>query len=166
MEAAINLSRNETKYVAEVVAETGELAHFPGRPTEITQVLVNLIVNAAHAIKERGTITVRTSQDDEWAQVEVSDTGCGISPANLSKIFDPFFTTKEPGKGTGLGLSLSYEIVERHAGLIEVFSEPGVGTTFRVRLPRSIPTSGTMSLPPKSRKWDDVGRAAPVISAS
>ena len=109
--------------------------------SELNQVFMNLLVNAAHAISaQRGTIHVRTgvvpgaaSGDEVW--VEIEDNGCGISRENLGRIFDPFFTTKPVGKGTGLGLSLSYGIVQKHHGRLEVDSEPGRGTRFRVSIP-------------------------------
>jgi signal transduction histidine kinase len=96
---------------------------------------MNLLVNAAHAIEERGTITIRSGCQGEEVWVTVTDTGKGIAPEHLKKIFDPFFTTKPIGKGTGLGLSLSYGIIQKHHGRIEVQSEVGKGTTFRVCLP-------------------------------
>ena len=96
----------------------------------------NLLVNAAHAVdKTRGTITVRTGNRDDQVWIEIEDDGCGIAKENLSRIFDPFFTTKPVGKGTGLGLSLSYGIVQKHGGRLEVDSEPGRGTLFRVTIP-------------------------------
>ncbi|MPN16627.1 Sensor kinase CckA [bioreactor metagenome] len=96
---------------------------------------MNRLVNAAHAIEERGTITLRTGFDENEVWVEVEDTGCGIRPENLKRVFEPFFTTKPVGKGTGLGLSLAYGIVQRHRGRLEVHSEVGKGTTFRLTLP-------------------------------
>lgn len=140
IDSTLNIVRNEIKYKADVVKEYGDLPHVECLLSQLNQVFMNLLVNAAHAMKdkERGTITVRTGQCDErevW--IEVSDDGCGISPANLKRIFDPFFTTKPVGKGTGLGLSLAYGIVQKHHGRIEVKSEEGRGTTFRVVLPVS-----------------------------
>ncbi len=96
---------------------------------------MNLLVNAAHAIDERGTITIRTGTEGDHVWVSVEDTGKGMDAATQQKIFDPFFTTKGVGKGTGLGLSLSYTIIQKHNGSISVESEPGKGTTFRIRLP-------------------------------
>jgi two-component system, NtrC family, sensor kinase len=107
----------------------------------IKQVVMNMLVNAQHAVDGKGTITVRTRQAPSKAEgppmveVAIADTGCGISEENLARIFDPFFTTKGVGKGTGLGLSVSHGIVEAHGGRIEVESAPGAGTTFRVFLP-------------------------------
>lgn len=96
---------------------------------------VNLIVNAAHAIPERGTIALATRAEGDWVCVEVADTGTGMTEEVKRRIFEPFFTTKPVGKGTGLGLSLSFSIVQKHGGRIEVDSEPGVGTQFRVWIP-------------------------------
>jgi signal transduction histidine kinase len=96
-------------------------------------------VNAAHAIKERGVITIRTGRLGDEVWVDVADTGKGIAPEHLKKIFDPFFTTKPVGKGTGLGLSLSYGIIQKHHGRIEVESEVGKGASFKVWLPVSQP---------------------------
>ena len=109
-----------------------------GSPSQINQVLLNLITNAAQAIGPGGgTIRIATSGDASRLIVEVSDTGSGIPPEVLPKIFDPFFTTKPVGQGTGLGLSVSYKIVAQHGGRIDVRSQPGRGTTFRIELPRS-----------------------------
>lgn len=104
-------------------------------PSQINQVFMNLLINAAQAIDKKGTITVRTGSSGDEVWLEVADTGNGIAPENMSRIFEPFFTTKPVGKGTGLGLSLSYGIVQKHHGRIEVKSEPGKGSTFRVWLP-------------------------------
>jgi two-component system NtrC family sensor kinase len=108
---------------------------------------MNLLVNAQHAIDGEGRITIRTRQSPQpktlqpganpvpTAEFSITDTGCGISKENLKRIFDPFFTTKEVGIGTGLGLSVSHGIVEAHGGTIEIESELGEGSTFRVCLP-------------------------------
>ena len=104
--------------------------------SQINQVIMNLVVNAAQAMgPERGTITLRGGSLGERIWLEVADTGSGMAPETVQKIFDPFFTTKPIGQGTGLGLSLSYGIVQKHAGQITVRSEVGVGTTFRIELP-------------------------------
>ena len=104
--------------------------------SQLNQVFMNLLVNAAHAIEEHGVITLRTGFDENNVWVEVEDTGKGIRPEHLGKIFEPFFTTKPVGKGTGLGLSLAYGIVHRHHGKLDVRSELDKGTLFRVTLPR------------------------------
>jgi signal transduction histidine kinase len=98
-------------------------------------VFLNLFINASQAIEERGVITIRTGVDDEEVWVEISDTGKGIEEDKLARIFYPFYTTKPVGKGTGLGLSLSYGIINKHNGRIEVESKVGKGTTFRIYLP-------------------------------
>jgi signal transduction histidine kinase len=100
---------------------------------------MNLLVNAGQSIEADGIITLRTGCDDEWVWVEVEDNGCGIPADNMTRIFEPFFTTKPVGMGTGLGLSLSYGIVAQHGGRIEVSSQIGTGSTFRVLLPRDPP---------------------------
>ncbi len=102
---------------------------------QLKQVFLNLIVNAAHAIDDEGTIRVETSECDDHALVTVIDDGTGIEPGAIDSLFDPFFTTKPVGKGTGLGLSISHEIIERHGGEIRVTSRLGEGSTFSVHLP-------------------------------
>jgi len=135
LDTTLNVVWNELKYKCEVVKEYGDLPDIYCLPSQLNQVFMNLLVNAAQAIEVRGTITIRTGQDGERVWVEVSDTGKGIPPENIQRLFDPFFTTKPVGLGTGLGLSVSYNIVEKHHGKIEVHSEVGKGTTFRVWLP-------------------------------
>ncbi|MBI5938510.1 MAG: response regulator [Betaproteobacteria bacterium] len=135
LDSTLNVVNNEIKYKAEVIKEYGRLPLVECLASQINQVFMNLLVNAAHAIEERGTIAIRTGADDARVWVEIADTGSGIPPENLKRIFDPFFTTKPIGKGTGLGLSLVYGIVKKHDGRIEVESEPGQGTTFRITLP-------------------------------
>ena len=112
-------------------------AQTPKTAEKAAKELVDTRVNAAHAIEERGTITLRTGFDENEVWVEFEDTGCGIRPENLKRVFEPFFTTKPVGKGTGLGLSLAYGIVQRHQGRLDVHSEVGKGTTFRLALPRN-----------------------------
>lgn len=133
--STLNIVNNEIKYKAEVIKEFGELPEIECLPSQLNQVVMNLLVNAAHAIEQQGTITLRTGVQGDEVWLEVSDTGKGIAPEHLQKIFDPFFTTKPIGKGTGLGLSLSYGIIKKHHGRIEVSSEVGKGTTFKVWLP-------------------------------
>jgi PAS domain S-box-containing protein len=135
LDSTLNMVRNEVKYKAEVIKEYGGIPEIECVPSQLNQVFMNLIVNAAQAIEERGTITVRTGSNREQVWVEVVDTGSGISKDHLLRIFEPFYTTKPVGKGTGLGLSLSYGIVQRHHGSIEVSSQPGKGSCFKVILP-------------------------------
>ncbi len=139
LDSTLNVVWNELKYKAEVVKEYGQIPEVECIPSQINQVFMNLLVNAAHAIESRGRITLRTGTEGEAVWVEVADTGSGIKPEHLARIFEPFFTTKPVGKGTGLGLSISYRIVRDHAGRIEVRSEVGRGSTFRVVLPRKVP---------------------------
>jgi two-component system, NtrC family, sensor kinase len=136
IDSTLNIVSNEIKYKADVVKQYGQIPDVECLPSELNQVFMNLLVNAAHAITaERGTITIRTGSEGDKVWVEIADDGGGIPPDNLSRIFDPFFTTKAVGKGTGLGLSLSYGILKKHAGQIEVSSVVGQGTSFRVTLP-------------------------------
>jgi two-component system NtrC family sensor kinase len=107
---------------------------------QLGQVFMNLLSNAADALGDSGTLTVRTrSLEGGRIAIEIEDDGKGIEPEHLERIFDPFFTTKDVGKGTGLGLSVSWGIVERHGGTIRVRSEPGRGSCFRVELPVRMP---------------------------
>lgn len=136
IESAINIGNNELKYKANVVRHYGQLPEVQCIASQVSQVVLNLLVNAAHAITtEHGTVTVRTGGDAAGAWFEVTDTGAGISPDVLDRIFEPFYTTKPVGKGTGLGLSISYSIVQKHHGAIAVTTVLGKGTTFRVSLP-------------------------------
>jgi signal transduction histidine kinase len=103
---------------------------------QIQQVFMNILLNAADAMAGNGgNLTIKTDLKDGLAEVSFTDTGCGISKEHLSRLFSPFFTTKETGKGTGLGLAISYGIVQSHGGDIEVESQVGKGSTFRIRLP-------------------------------
>ncbi len=150
IEITANVSRNEWRYHADLVTELdSELPPVLCLPGEFNQVLLNMIVNAAHAIADaagdrpnsKGTITVRTRNKGAWAEVSVSDTGTGIPEEIRSRIFDPFFTTKEVGRGTGQGLAITYStIVDRHGGAIDVDSKIGEGTTFHIRLPIGDPS--------------------------
>ncbi|MDD5300374.1 MAG: PAS domain S-box protein [Gallionella sp.] len=142
LDSTLNVASNEIKYKANVKKEYGDIAEVECVISQLNQVFMNLLVNAAHAIEERGTITLRTGQQGDEVWVEVADTGKGIAPEHINKIFDPFFTTKPVGKGTGLGLSLSYGIIQKHHGRIEVNSEEGKGTSFKVWLPVNQPQDG------------------------
>jgi two-component system NtrC family sensor kinase len=135
LQSTINIVWNELKYKAELVQDFGELPPVECMPSQLNQVFLNLLVNAGHAIADKGVITIQTRRVGDEVRISVTDSGCGIPPENLARIFDPFFTTKAVGKGTGLGLALSYGIVQKHNGRIEVDSTPGAGSTFRVVLP-------------------------------
>ena len=136
LESTLNIVNNEIKYKASVIKEFGDIPQVWCLPHQLNQVFMNLLVNAAHAIENEGTVTVRTGAENDHIWVEVSDTGKGIAPEHVKKIFDPFFTTKPVGKGTGLGLSVSYNIIKKHNGEIQLDSRVGEGTTFRIVLPK------------------------------
>ncbi|MCU7935624.1 MAG: hypothetical protein KZQ99_12215 [Candidatus Thiodiazotropha sp. (ex Dulcina madagascariensis)] len=144
IENAVNVSKNEWKYVAELECKLdGNLPKVPCLYSEFNQVLLNIIVNAAQAIEEKnseaggkGIISISTKRLKETIEIRVSDTGTGISEAIQGKIFDPFFTTKGVGKGTGQGLAIAYKLItEKLKGAIKVESEVGKGTTFVITLP-------------------------------
>jgi len=135
LDSTLNIVSNELKYIAKIDKQYGEIPLIQCVPSQINQVLMNLLVNAGHAIDKSGIITIRTEKVGDRVEVTVSDNGHGIEQKNIKKLFEPFFTTKPVGKGTGLGLSLSYSIVNKHNGLIEVASEVGKGTAFTVTLP-------------------------------
>ena len=135
LNSTLNIIWNELKYHCSVHKHYGELPPVYCLPSQLNQVFMNLLINAAHAIKEKGDITIRTGLGGEDVWVEIADSGEGIPPDKLNRIFEPFFTTKPVGKGTGLGLSISQNIVKKHQGRIEVQSQVGQGTRFRIILP-------------------------------
>jgi signal transduction histidine kinase len=135
IEDALSLTRNELKYKATVKTDFGELPPLLCHPGQLSQVFINMLLNAAHAIAETGTITISTRVEGGRIVATVSDTGSGIAPEVLPRVFDPFFTTKERGRGTGLGLSIALEIVQKHGGQIAVESRVGQGTTFTLTFP-------------------------------
>lgn len=135
LESTLNIINNEIKYKAEVLREYGTLPAVECIASQINQVFMNLLVNAAHAIEERGVITIRTGHHENRVWVEVTDNGKGIPEEKIKRIFEPFFTTKPVGVGTGLGLSLSYKIIQKHNGDIEVTSKEGEGSSFKIWLP-------------------------------
>jgi signal transduction histidine kinase len=160
VECTATISKNVWKYVADLeLALSPELPRVPCHAGEINQVLLNLIVNAAHAIGDvvgdagrgRGKIRIATSAGERYAEIRVSDTGTGIPEAVRTRIFDPFFTTKEVGRGTGQGLSIARAtVVDKHGGTLTFETELGKGTTFIVRLPlqrASKPTTNSLSSP-------------------
>jgi len=141
------VARNELKYVADVETDFADLPTVECHLSDLNQVFLNLLVNAAHAITEvvngtgkKGTIRVQTRPDGDWVRIAISDTGCGIPEQIRGKVFDPFFTTKDVGRGTGQGLAISRSIVvEKHGGTLTFESEVGRGTTFLIGLPVSLP---------------------------
>ncbi len=135
VESTLKIVWNELKYKATVHTEYGELPLVLCYPQQLNQVFMNLLVNAAQAIEDRGEITVKTWAEGGYVFVSISDTGCGIPEEIQERIFEPFYTTKEVGKGTGLGLSITYDIVKKHGGELTVESKPGEGSTFTVKLP-------------------------------
>ncbi|MFH0754941.1 MAG: ATP-binding protein [Candidatus Omnitrophota bacterium] len=136
IQSALNIARGEIKYRVELVKDYGQVPSVYCFPQLLSQVFLNLIVNAAQAIPKQGKIVIRTFMDNNESVIEISDTGSGISPEIQKHIFEPFFTTKPVGKGTGLGLSMAYSIIERHKGTITVTSQVGEGSTFTIRLPQ------------------------------
>jgi signal transduction histidine kinase len=147
IDSTITVSRNEWKYVAELETDFDPaLPLINCLPGELSQVILNLIVNAAHAIAdvvregglEKGKITVQTKTLTDWAEILIHDTGAGIPEEIRTRIFDPFFTTKGIGKGTGQGLAIARSVVvDKHGGTIHFETEMGRGTTFIIRLPRN-----------------------------
>jgi len=160
IEGTMTVARNEWKYVAEAVTDfDASIPPVLCLPGEFNQVILNIVVNAAHAIadvvgrdaKTKGTITVSTKRIDSWVEIRISDTGGGIPEPIRAKIFDPFFTTKEVGKGTGQGLAIARSvIVDKHAGTIHFETEAGRGTTFIIRLP-----VGNKEEPPKPPRAEE-----------
>ncbi|MEE8578012.1 MAG: ATP-binding protein, partial [candidate division Zixibacteria bacterium] len=135
IESTLMLVDHELKNRVELVKEYADLPAIMCFPNQLNQVFMNLLVNAAHAIEDKGRIIIRTLKENDELLVEIVDSGHGISKDNLKRIFDPGFTTKGFGVGTGLGLSIVHRIISDHKGRIEVESTEGKGTTFRVRLP-------------------------------
>ncbi len=135
LDSTLNIANNELKYKVTVVKQYGELPMVRCLASELNQVFMNLLVNAAQAISDKGVVTLRTERCGDRVAISISDTGHGIAPEHINRIFEPFFTTKPVGSGTGLGLSLSYGIIKKHGGDIRVCSAPGRGTTFRIELP-------------------------------
>jgi two-component system, NtrC family, sensor kinase len=145
IESTITVARNEWKYVADMVTEFDPaLPPVPCLADEFNQVILNLIINATHAIADvvgdgsqgKGTITVTTRADGDWAEILVRDTGTGIPEKIRDRIFEPFFTTKAVGKGTGQGLAITHSIItEKHGGTLTFRTETGAGSTFIIRLP-------------------------------
>lgn len=136
------IANNSIKFAAKIQTEFGEMDEVFGNGSQINQVFLNLLMNAVYAIKERhkgamGEIFISTYQEGEYTVIVIKDNGSGMKASTLKDLFNPFFTTKPIGEGTGLGLSITYDIiVNKHKGKIEVDSEVGIGTEFRIFLPR------------------------------
>jgi len=139
IETTLNIVNNELKYNATVIKAFGELPIISANPQQLNQVFANILVNAAQALHDNGEICIETRANEDFIEIRISDTGCGIPEENLEKIFDPFFTTKEVGKGTGLGMNIAYNIIKKHHGEIQVESRVGNGTAFTIRLPVAQP---------------------------
>ncbi|MFW5967472.1 MAG: sensor histidine kinase, partial [Persicimonas sp.] len=159
--ATLNLARHEAKYRARLELDFEGVPQIFSDANRLSQVLLNLLVNAAHAIEsgamDDNEIRVQTQHSGENVLIRISDTGKGIDPEVLPRIFEPFFTTKPKGEGTGLGLSISRDIVRSLGGKISVSSQPGEGSTFTVVLPiraprfeqdETIRESGSFAAPP------------------
>jgi len=154
LESTLNVVRHEVKYKADVIKNLAPLPPITCLAAQLNQVFMNLIVNAAHAIPSKGTITLSSGVEKDWVWVQVEDTGCGMSADVQRRMFEPFFTTKDVGKGTGLGMSLSFSIVQKHGGSILVRSTEGVGTAIRVWLPTQGPATLTQDAGPPH--WEHI----------
>jgi PAS domain S-box-containing protein len=159
LESTLNVVRHEVKYKAEVVKMLAPLPPVMCLAAQLNQVFMNLIVNAAHAIADKGTITLLSGVSEDWVWVQVEDTGCGMNAEVQRRIFEPFFTTKDVGKGTGLGMSLSFSIIQKHGGTIQVRSTVGVGTAIRVWLPVEGPQTLAKDAAPPSWEQENVHMA-------
>jgi signal transduction histidine kinase len=135
LEKSISIAYNEIKYKAELCREIENVPLVYCDAGKLEQMFLNLLVNAAHAIAEKGVITVRIRTEMQSLIIEIEDTGCGIACEDIEKIFDPFYTSKEIGEGTGLGLHVVQGVVDAHSGTIKVHSVVGKGTRFVIRIP-------------------------------
>lgn len=146
IDSSLVIAKNVLKHKCQIIKEFGKLPTISCSPSQINQIFLNLLTNAAQAIQHMGLVTITTWNDDNYVHARITDNGKGIEKEHLTKIFDPFFTTKPIGQGTGLGLSIVYSIIEQHKGHIKVESKPGKGSSFTVSLPRlSQNSKGTCS---------------------
>jgi histidine kinase len=158
LQSTLTIARNEYKYVADLETDFAPLPLVLCHAGEINQAVLNIVVNAAHAIadvvhgtEQKGKITVRTRSAGEQVEIAIGDTGTGIPEAIRARIFDPFFTTKEVGRGTGQGLAIARNVVnDKHGGTLTFETTPGQGTTFFIRLPIGIPAAELASAPAES----------------
>jgi PAS domain S-box-containing protein len=144
--STLSIVNNELKYKVKVELDFDDIPLVECLPSQISQVLMNIVINAAQSIESKGVITITTLHVDAMVCIKISDTGGGIPKENLRRMFDPFFTTKPVGKGTGLGLSVSYGIIESHHGRIEVDSQEGKGSNFYIWLPEKRVGKGAVGL--------------------
>lgn len=140
IESTYKIVQNQLKYKCDVSFELGTIPRFHFNRGKISQVLINLLMNAGQSIKTKGDISISSHVQGRYAQIRIADTGEGIPEENLERLFDPFFTTKPVGEGTGLGLAIAHGIVQEHGGHITVVSTVGQGTTFTISLPLDTPT--------------------------
>jgi signal transduction histidine kinase len=164
LDKTLLIAKNVIKHKATVIKHYGEIPEIECSPSQINQVFLNIITNAAQAIESLGSITITTRlYDSDHVAIRIEDTGCGISQENMSRIRDPFFTTKEVGTGTGLGLSIVDEIIRSHSGQLLIESEVGKGSTFTVLLP--IQRSGTPAMPAHEAAGTDEFAPPPLAEA-
>jgi len=141
LESTLNIAAHELKDKTTISKDFGEIPLIEGFPQKLNQAFLSILMNAAHAIEEKGEIRIQTKTENENVIISISDNGCGIEKENLPKIFDPFFTTKEIGRGLGLGLNSTYNIIEQHRGMIHVESSVGKGTAVTITLPGKLKKS-------------------------
>ena len=168
LDKTLLITKNKLKNKVTVHKYYGDLPKIHCSPSQINQVFLNLLTNAADAINESGDIVIRTLHENNKVRISIADTGCGIAEDVLAKIRDPFFTTKEVGKGTGLGLSIVDQIVTAHGGELNIESEPGKGTTMTVVLPvvAITPIGETDDTEPNDAEADEAAANDPEIEAS
>ena len=147
LESALTLVRNELRYRCDVFKDYGALPRIHGLAAQLSQVFMNLIVNAAQSMVERGTLTLTTRASGEGVSICIADTGRGMTPEVVAKLFRRFFSAHESGSGLGLGLAISHAIVTKHGGRIDVQSEPGAGSQFTVHLPLQPPPAAAAHAP-------------------
>ncbi|WP_051748488.1 sensor histidine kinase [Nevskia soli] len=152
LDQTLVIANNVLKNKVEVIKRYGEIPNVACSPSQINQVLLNIMSNAAQAIEhDQGKLLLKTEADGEWVRVSIQDNGKGIAQEHLRKVFDPFFTTKPVGQGTGLGLSISYQIVQAHGGTIQVASVVGKGTRFVISLPLAPAVQPAVAAPDAAR---------------